>query len=156
MHRPKKKTKPTILTPSTHKALCDLVAQGKPQVVVAESIGVARSSLYNWLRRGTAGEEPFAAFVSDFRRSVALGKLALIDEMRGAETKQWQRIAWLLERMDPKQFGPRDVGSEQARRIKTLERKLRKAEQLFANLRARGEAIEVEVPSVQNDDRDTE
>lgn len=55
-----------------------------------------------WIRRGRAGDEPFAAFVHKLEETEAETEEALLVQIRAADA--WQSKAWILERRFPKRW----------------------------------------------------
>lgn len=74
----------------------------------AACASVAPSTLYDWIRRGKAGEAPYAGFwlrIETEQRAWEVGALRRVHE--AAEKGTWQAAAWLLERRLPQHYAKR-------------------------------------------------
>lgn len=88
-----------MYSPGIGREICRLVEEIGYLAVAAESIGVHRNTAYNWQRRGLDGDPEFAEFGFELamaRSRWVIGKLKQVEDAR-----------WLLERVDPTQFGPK-------------------------------------------------
>jgi hypothetical protein len=92
--------RPTKLTSELQTAIVERVAAGNYLAVAARASGVHRDTLYGWLERGRAGEEPFAAFSDALKRAEAEAECAAVAYVRSGE-QGWQASAWYLERKYP-------------------------------------------------------
>ena len=99
--------RPTKLTPKLQERIAGFVRAGAYVETAAAAAGVSKVTLYAWLKRGAAGEGPFAAFAEAIEEAQALAEmrdLALIG--KAAET-EWAAAAWRLERKFPDRYGRR-------------------------------------------------
>lgn len=99
--------RPTKLTPKLQERVVGFVRAGAYVETAAAAAGISKETLYSWLRRGAAGEAPFAAFAEAVEEAQALAEmrdLALIG--KAAET-EWTAAAWRLERKFPDRYGRR-------------------------------------------------
>lgn len=66
---------------------------------VHNHIGVSGQTFWNWIRRGNAGEQPYARFVERVNKARAECEVATLRAMQAAGGQDpWQSKAWLLER----------------------------------------------------------
>jgi hypothetical protein len=98
--------RPTELTPETQQILCDALSELpiKHACDVAE-IGVR--TYYDWIKRGDAGEEPYASFRKLARKKRAEFVRNELADIREAGERDWKAKAWYLERVHAKEFQPR-------------------------------------------------
>lgn len=97
------------LTPELAAAICDAVGTGKSPEVAAESCGVSRVQLREWMSRGQAGDPRFVAFLTAVSRARAdmIGDLEA-EALRGAmQGKEYRGAQWMLERMHPERWAPK-------------------------------------------------
>lgn len=65
-------------------ALRDCIAAGVRVVDACAHVGVAESTYYGWLKRGEAGEVPFAEFLEAINRAQGEAKVTAIETLRTA------------------------------------------------------------------------
>jgi len=75
----------------------------------AQAVGIGKSTLNQWIRRGEDGEEPYAAFASAVARARAESVDNLVSTIRQAAVDDWRAASWLLERGHVADFGARRV-----------------------------------------------
>lgn len=112
----------TKLTKETQARICDLIESGNTVAVAAQAAGITEQTFYNWKRRGEAAEErqrvgekltaterSYLSFFEAIKRAEAVSHAAAVAQIRKAGDKQWQALAWWLERKFPEQWGRRDT-----------------------------------------------
>ena len=102
--------RPTKLNADLQQRIVKFMGAGAYIETAAAAAGISKVTLYSWLHRGAAGEEPFAAFLNavDVAQSEAdLRDLAVI--RKAAAEGTWAAAAWRLERRHPDQWGRRLV-----------------------------------------------
>lgn len=122
--------------------------------VASSCAGVARKTVYNWLRRGKRGEsEDLAKFFREYKRARHLsGRLHVQWVFAAASNGNTEASKWFLERRYPKQFGKREkiehlgpgggpMQTADVTNMTTGERKAR-LQELTAMARARAAALE--------------
>lgn len=110
--------RPTLLTPLVIDDIVQLMATGAAIEVCAAAIGIAQSTLQEWLARAADPNEKVQIF-GDFARSVAQARaqweitsLGIVAAggapaaTQGGRPGDWRGRAWLLERLKPERFGP--------------------------------------------------
>ena len=97
----------TDCTPEVIKMATELVSAGLIYKVVAEGIGIAESTLYDWLKRGEAGEGPFQEFSEAIKKARIEYRLKGLRKIQAAGDipKHWQAWAWSLQKSFPDEFG---------------------------------------------------
>lgn len=104
----KPRGRPTKLTPEVQEQICQAVRAGNYLDIAASLVGINRRTLHDWLRRGARAK---SGIYRDFSHAVekALAQAEARDVLRidKAGEKNWQAIAWKLERRFPKRWGRR-------------------------------------------------
>ena len=98
-----------------HHRIVALIRNGNYVAVAARASGISPTAYYTWVERGEADLEqgkatPFAVFAEACARAKAEAEatlLARIQMAAGAERGDWKAAAWMLERMYPDRYGPR-------------------------------------------------
>jgi len=68
--------------------------------------GISRQTLWEWIKRGGEGEEPFTSFLDDLQKAEGRDKIEYLQAIhRAAKAGKWRAAAWALERRWPKEFG---------------------------------------------------
>lgn len=123
-----------------HKILKALEA-GLPRNTAAKLAGISPTTLYNYLRRGRAGEEPYTQFVAKARVAEASAEAELVAFIReAAKNRQWQAAAWILERRMPEKYALRkpEPREQEVSKVDAL-KLLAEAADLHTKLKAVGE-----------------
>jgi hypothetical protein len=100
---------PTKLNAEVSEKICQAIRAGNYMETAAAYAGVAKPTLYNWLKRGR--DEPdtiYGALVEAVELAVAEAEVrdvALI--AKAADDGVWQASAWRLERRYPDRYGRR-------------------------------------------------
>jgi hypothetical protein len=92
----------TALTPAVAEQLALMLRAGVPLATAAAAVNVPRPTLYRWLARP---EPMFVAFADRVERARAEGEAALVLQIVRESATRWQSAAWLLERINPGQYG---------------------------------------------------
>jgi transposase len=97
--------RPTNLTPEVHTAFVAALKRSWYIETAASLVGVGRSTVYGWMRRGRKETEgPFAEFLDDVKKALAEQEAHCLDRIRVAGADHWQALAWLLERRYPNRW----------------------------------------------------
>jgi transposase len=96
--------RPAKLTPEIQDAICKQLEIGIPQKYAARANGIDESTFHEWMKKGAAGIEPFAAFREAVERSSAraIGNLHARALAGGSGSSA---ATWLLDRRYPKEYG---------------------------------------------------
>ena len=136
---PSKTGRPHELTPALVAEVEQLAAQVEYMETLAALLGISRSTLYAWAKRGSQEqrrrdrgraskdeEDLFVEFSCALKKGRALSEKRSLDTIRGAaDGGQWQAAAWRLERSAPQRW------SLQKQEIARLRKAVKKmAEQL--------------------------
>lgn len=102
------------LTPEVHEKIVGLVKAGNYMEVAAAAAGVPRSTFYDWLRLGAKDmadgnvDTPLAELSDALQRAEAEAEARDVARIAQAGGKNWQALAWRLERKNPKRWGRKD------------------------------------------------
>jgi hypothetical protein len=78
--------RPTKFTAELGQELCAYLREGQSIECSAGLARIATSTVYEWVRRGRAGEEPFAGFVVEYDRARAEAERVSVAIVRSART----------------------------------------------------------------------
>jgi hypothetical protein len=95
----------TKLDEVTAQRIINAVRNGLPRVHAARVARIHPDTLFDWLRRGRAGEPVFSEFSERVAEGEAHDVEELVGYMREHAKQSHQACSWLLERRAPKQFG---------------------------------------------------
>lgn len=118
----------TVLTDEVQEKLCELVAAGEFVHVACGLVGISEDSVARWLKRAAAHDAGealpetadalpgarCAAFARSFLKAKAAGEAVYLDRIREKAERSdrkfnpadWKADAWILERLNPRKFGP--------------------------------------------------
>ena len=99
--------RPTACTQDAIDRYCDAIIDGLSLRSAAAEAGICTNTADNWAKRGESGEEPFAEFLRQREKAIAVWerkRQAAMDEAG----PQWAREAWRLERRLPDEYGKRE------------------------------------------------
>lgn len=131
--------RPTKFDQTTAAVILKAVADGLPNETAARLAGIAERTLYHWLRRGRAGEEPFFQFFHELKKQQAQAVSDAVGVIRAAAKRgQWKAAAWWLERRHPDLYG------SDRKRVRELERLVSEITRQRADRPARGRPPEGE------------
>jgi len=110
--------RPTDLTQELQDKLCNLLRAGNYVEPAAASLGIRKSTLYKWLRRGGVewkhqhkGGKPnkreliYLSFVDAVEKAQGQAEARDVALTAKAAESQWQAAAWRLERKFPERWG---------------------------------------------------
>jgi transposase len=108
--------RPTKLDDLTAKRICDAIATGNTRRCAATAAGVSYATIKQWVRRGRAGEEPFAAFLARLEKADAEDEAKAVKGIvDAAQAGTWQAAAWWLERRRSDRWARREAASTEER-----------------------------------------
>lgn len=79
------KGRPSKVSPELADRILDLIRQGKTRAQAAEESGIDRSSFFNWMAKGAAGDESYLDFFKKIKSEEA--RLKAMREMKRQEKK---------------------------------------------------------------------
>ncbi|RZO61684.1 MAG: hypothetical protein EVA89_11060 [Sandaracinaceae bacterium] len=91
--------------PVIFEVLIAVVRIGAGQAAACEQAGISQETLRTYVRRGTAGEEPFASWLVEFEKARSGPRVYCLEVLHRAATADWRAAAWLLEKLYPYEFG---------------------------------------------------
>lgn len=106
---PKRKTRPSKLTPEIEATICEYIATGNYRQVAGRAAGISKSTFEYWMRRGR--DEPgtiyerFVISVEEAEGRAELHAVKLIIQAAAGDAKHAQ---WWLERKFPERWGRKD------------------------------------------------
>ena len=98
--------RPAKLTPELTRKITTYIQDGNSPTKSATLVGIAPSTYFNWMSKGSNQEPRFMEFSESIKRACAqsiVNRLAHIS--RAADSGNWRAAAWLLERLAPEEFG---------------------------------------------------
>lgn len=134
--------RPTICTPAMIERVRTAIEEGNYMQTVADLVGIHRTTLYKWLDRGEAGEEPYQTLLHVTREALAKAELNAVRLIKEAgsgwserkvetsgdsntvtitERRDWRAAAWFLERRFPARWAGKQRDGEETIRVKRLE-----------------------------------
>lgn len=119
MARPKKVYGPQKLTPEVQEKIVSVIRRGNYIETAAAYAGIAKQTLYNWLRAGERdGEGPCYEFMIEVQKAMAESEIRDLAQVELASRDNWQAAAWRLERRFPKRWGRQDYYDIMMRELK--------------------------------------
>lgn len=98
--------RPTELTDELALEIAKHLIRGSSIADACALAGIAESTYHAWVKRGEAGESPFAEFSELTRAARAEARTRLVRVVRRAATEgDWKAAAWFLERSDRSNWG---------------------------------------------------
>lgn len=96
------------LTPELQSLVVAHLEAGNYVETAAQAAGVNKVTLYDWLKKGATGEEPYAGFSNAVVSAQAKAEARDVQRMDVHGLMNWQATAWRLERRHPDRWGRRD------------------------------------------------
>lgn len=97
----------------TVQILLEAVHDGNYIETAAELAGLAKQTVYEWIKRGEARETPYAAFADALKRATARAEAAEVAKVRqaGNDPRFWAASMTYLERRHPDRWARRSDDS---------------------------------------------
>ena len=94
---------------STVQQVLDAIGDGNYLETAAKLAGLSKVTVYEWLKRGQTGEEPFATFANAVEKAEARAEAQMVANVRKASNlpQFWAAAATHLERRHPDRWGKR-------------------------------------------------
>ena len=107
--------RPTKLTDELQEAICQRVSNSESPAAAAQACGIAESTHYDWMKRGSLGDSPYSEYSEAIKKAQAEAESSHVANIQkaGADGK-WQASAWWLERTMPEKYGKREVSIQEA------------------------------------------
>lgn len=111
----------TKLTDEVCEAICKNIIEGNTVKYSVQKEGLDESTYYKWIKKGEEAKSgKFFQFVQSIKKAKEEAKSELVKDIKAHGKKNWQSLAWLLERMYPNEFGRREnVKMEHKGELKT-------------------------------------
>lgn len=100
--------RPSKVDPNLTQQIADLVRVGNYIETACQFVGVAKSTLYDWLKRGAKGEEGYVDFSNAIQQAFAESEIRDVMNLQNASKTDWKVSAWRLERKFPSRWGRMD------------------------------------------------
>ena len=98
--------RPTKLTPEVQQTLVFALSEGATVEHACDYAGIHKDTLYDWLKRGEAGEAEFSDFSDAITRARGRGIVTdLATISKAVLAGDWKAAAWRLEHRYPAEYG---------------------------------------------------
>jgi hypothetical protein len=98
----------SALTKEVKESICATLSAAGTIEDAAIHAGVNDSTVYAWLAKGERqATGPYRDFLEAVKKAKAQRRIALEAGIRKHGSKNWQALAWLLERTEPKRYAQR-------------------------------------------------
>jgi hypothetical protein len=101
-----KRGRRTLLTTKLQSQLCGYLSDCCTIRTACEATGISETSFFEWVRRGEAGERPFAQFAQGVTRARGRAKARIVHSL--LDEKDWRARLELLARVFPDEYGRRE------------------------------------------------
>ena len=98
----------TKLTPEVQDNIVKYIENGGYAKDAVLAVGIDEGTYYNWIKRGSKGEEPYFKFFKSIKKARAKAIMKNVLTIQIAAQTQWQAAAWWLERTSPADWGKKD------------------------------------------------
>jgi hypothetical protein len=89
------------------KQICGYLSDCCTIKTACEASGISETSFFEWIRRGEAGERPFAQFTQAVTRARGRAKARIVRSL--LDEKDWRPRLEMLARVFPDEYGRRDI-----------------------------------------------
>ena len=102
----KRHRRPTVLTPELQEGIVEALNSGCYLEPAAARVGIDKTTLYDWIRRGVREKTGmYAEFSHAVEKAMAAAETAGIARIRQAAGEDWRAMAWWLERRYQTKWG---------------------------------------------------
>ncbi|MBK8173172.1 MAG: hypothetical protein IPK60_22955 [Sandaracinaceae bacterium] len=112
-----KNGRPTSLTPELQARVVANVLRGAYIETACGAAGILRQSMYEWLRKGQAGVEPYAEFYEAVTAARDQAELSALNSITEAAQSDWRAAAWYLEKAHGKRYSGVNVSETKVEHI---------------------------------------
>jgi transposase len=92
--------RPTKLDPTVAGLIVEALKAGNYLETAAAYAGIDKATLHRWLKDGRAGKSPeLVEFCASVEKAVAHAEVIAVASITAAGKRNWQALAWRLERM---------------------------------------------------------
>lgn len=100
--------RPSKITPEITEEICDYIKSGNYPETAAALAGIHRATFYRWIKKGNQHKTGLhREFCDRIKEAEAYAQGAAVERIRAAGDKNWQALAWWLERKFPELWGRR-------------------------------------------------
>ena len=106
---------PTSCTPQLIERAEKLLAGGHPVRAMCRALRISHTAHYGWMKRGEAGEQPWADYVAAVHAGMAEAEAIALKAVRAAIPDDFRAATWWLEHVMPEDYGRQRIevtGSE--------------------------------------------
>lgn len=96
------------LTPELKALVIAHLLAGNYVETAAQAAGVNKTTLYDWLKKGAKGEQPYQEFSNAVVAAQAAAEARDVQRLDTHGLMNWQAVAWRLERRHPDRWGRRE------------------------------------------------
>lgn len=115
--------RPTKLTKKIQEDICRAVRAGNYIETAAAHVGINKTTLYDWMKRGARekeriaknprarvkkSEEPYVEFSNAIEKALADAEVRDVAIIANAAKENWTAAAWRLERKFPERWGRKE------------------------------------------------
>lgn len=131
--------RPSKCTKQLCEAISKNIKEGNTLTYSVQKEGITYQTFLNWMKKGEESKTQkgvYFEFFEAIKKAQEEGKSNLVTSIKEHGKKNWQALAWLLERMYPKEFGRREnVKMEHKGHLKTenthiIENKLKRLQRI--------------------------
>jgi hypothetical protein len=116
--------RPTKLTKELQVKIVEAIEAGNYQEVAAQSVGICRTTYFDWMKKGKEQKTGIYVDFSDaIQKARASAEMSCVSIIQAASHDSWQAAAWWLERTSPDRWGrtQREVERRIAELLKAVE-----------------------------------
>lgn len=107
----------TKLTPDLLERVVTLVRSGCYIETAAGAAGIARSNLYEWLRKGGEGIKPYVDFYEQVTQARDQAEARDVANVGKAAQSDWRAAAWRLEKMHGRRYAGVNVSETKVEHV---------------------------------------
>ena len=115
MKKNRKMGRPSKLTPELQAKIVGLIKAGNYKETTCAIVGIARSTLYEWMRRGQLSDQEnvYTRFHDEVVKALAWAEARDVAILNQHAEKDPRAARWKLERRFPERWGPGSSGQSE-------------------------------------------